>query len=122
MTNGYALVQTEKDIVQIVGTGQNSRTVGLPIISDPKEVPKGERVISYMFKLRHLDPTYLQQVLGQYLSPPRPYTSFLALPDARAVMVIERTSVIRPLVAMVLELDVPPLPPPARPPKEKDTP
>src|SRR5438270_9085586 len=35
MSNGYSLVQTEKDVVQIVGMGKNPRSVGIPIISDP---------------------------------------------------------------------------------------
>ena len=107
MNNGYSLVEAEKGVVQIVGTGKNPRTVGLPIISDPKDVPQSERVISYFFKLRHLDPTLVQQTFGQYLSPPQPYTSFLALPDARGILVTERTSVIRKLIELITRIDAP---------------
>ena len=108
MNNGYSLVEAEKGTVQIMGIGKNPRSVGLPFISEPNEVPKSERIISYVFKLRHLDPTQVQQTFGQYLSPPQPYTSFLAMPDARAIVVTDRTSVIRELIGLMYKLDVPP--------------
>ena len=108
MNNGYSLVEAEKGTVQVVGTGKNPRSLGLPIVSEPNDVPKSERIISYVFKLRHLDPTHVQQMFGQYLSPPMPYTSFLAMPESRAVMVTDRTSVIRELISLMYKLDVPP--------------
>ncbi len=108
MNNGFSLVEKEKGVIEIAGTGKNPRALGLPILSDPKEVPKGERIISYLFKLRHLDPMKIQQTLGQYLSPPMPYTSFLSVPEARAVLVTDRTSVIRELIGVMNKLDIPP--------------
>src|SRR4030095_1514285 len=64
--------------------------------------------ISYLFKLRYADPQELQQALGQYLSPPQPYTSFLALPKAGAILVTENSSVIRMLTRIIDQIDVPP--------------
>src|SRR5262249_775271 len=49
-----------------------------------------------------------QQALGQYLSPPQPYTSFLALPKAGAILVTENSSVIRTLARIINQVDVPP--------------
>src|SRR5262249_49493497 len=54
------------------------------------------------------DPQELQQALGQYLSPPQPYTSFLALPKAGAILVTENSSVIRMLTRIIDQIDVPP--------------
>src|SRR5207244_10663214 len=79
LLNGYSLIPAEGDIVKVIGTGKNPRTTGVPIISDESEIPSGDHVISYLFKLRYADPNELQQAPGQYLSPPQPYTSFLAL-------------------------------------------
>lgn len=118
MNNGFSLVEKEKGVIEIAGTGKNPRSLGLPIISDPKDVPKGERIISYLFKLRHLDPTKIQQTLGQYLSPPMPYTSFLSVPEARAVLVTDRTSVIRELIGVMSKLDIPPPKPSPSPQRE----
>lgn len=109
LLNGYSLVPSENsDIVKVIGTGKNPRTTGVPVISDESEIPTGDHVISYLFKLRYADPQELQQALGQYLSPPQPYTSFLALPKAGAILVTENSSVIRTLARIIDQVDVPP--------------
>ena len=109
LLNGYSLVPSENsDIVKVIGTGKNPRTTGVPVISDETEIPSGDHVISYLFKLRYADPQELQQALGQYLSPPQPYTSFLALPKAGAILVTENSSVIRTLARIIDQIDVPP--------------
>lgn len=108
LMNGYSLVPAEGDVVKVIGTGKNPRTAGVPIISDENMIPPGEQVISFLFKLRFADPTELQQVLGQYLSPPQPYTSFLALPKSSSILVTENSSVIRSLVNIINQVDIPP--------------
>src|SRR5437016_3855891 len=109
LLNGYSLIPAEDtDIVKVIGTGKNPRTTGVPIVSDETEIPEGDHVISYLFKLRYADPQELQQALGQYLSPPQPYTSFLALPKAGAILITENSSVIRTLARIVNQVDVPP--------------
>ncbi len=108
LLNGYALIPSEGDLVKVIGTGKNPRTTGVPIISDESEIPDGDHVISYLFKLRYADPQELLQALGQYLSPPQPYTSFLALPKAGAILVTENSSVIRTLAKIIDQVDVPP--------------
>jgi general secretion pathway protein D len=109
LLNGYSLVPSQDpDIVKVIGTGKNPRTTGVPIISDESDIPDGDHVISYLFKLRYADPQELQQALGQYLSPPQPYTSFLALPKAGAILVTENSSVIRTLAKIIDQVDVPP--------------
>ncbi|MDQ3626531.1 MAG: hypothetical protein M3372_05330, partial [Verrucomicrobiota bacterium] len=108
LMNGYSLVPAQDDIVKVIGTGKNPRTAGVPIISDESLIPPGEQVISFLFKLRFADPMELQQVLQQYLTPPNPYTSFLALPKASAVLVTENSSVIRTLASIINQVDIPP--------------
>src|SRR5437773_11076569 len=109
LLNGYCLIPAEDtDIVKVIGTGKNPRRTGGRIVSDETEFPDGDHVISYLFRLRYADPTELQQALGQYLSPPQPYTSFLALPKAGAILVTENSSVIRTLARIINQVDVPP--------------
>jgi general secretion pathway protein D len=106
--NGYSLVPSEGDIVKVFGTGKNPRSGGVPIISDQSEIPPDGRIISFLFKLRYADPQELQQVLGQYLSPPQPYTSFLALPKSGSLLITEDSSVIRTIAHIINQVDVPP--------------
>jgi general secretion pathway protein D len=108
LMNGFSLVPADDDILKVIGTGKNPRTAGVPIISDESQIPDGDHVISYVFKLRYADPQELQQVLGQYLSPPQPYTSFLALPKSGSLLVTENSSVIRALVHVIEQVDIPP--------------
>jgi general secretion pathway protein D len=108
LMNGFSLVPAENDIVKVIGTGKNPRTAGVPVISDESEIPSGEHVVSYLFKLRYADPQELQQVLGQYLSPPQSFTSFLALPKSGSLLVTENTAVIRKLVKIIDQVDLPP--------------
>src|SRR5438552_13623249 len=109
LLNGYSLIPSqESDIGKVIGTGNSPRTAGVPIISDEAGIPDGDLVISYLFKLRYTDPTELQQALGQYLSPPQPYTSFLALPKAGAILITENSSVIRTIAKIIDQVDVPP--------------
>ncbi|HEV2841756.1 MAG TPA: secretin N-terminal domain-containing protein [Chthoniobacterales bacterium] len=80
----------------------------MPIISDEADIPAGDHVISFVFKLRYADPIELQQVLGQYLSPPQTFTSFLALPKSSSIIVTENSSTIRSLVRIIDQVDIPP--------------
>jgi general secretion pathway protein D len=108
LMNGFSLVPADNDIVKVIGTGKNPRTTGVPIISDPEDIPEGDHVISFLFKLRYADPQELQQVIGQYLSPPQSYTSALPLPKASAILITENSSVIRTLARIIEQVDVPP--------------
>ncbi|PYJ11000.1 MAG: hypothetical protein DMF06_04275 [Verrucomicrobia bacterium] len=108
LMNGYSLVPAENDIVKVIGTGKNPRGAGVPIISDDADIPAGDHIISFVFKLRYADPLELQQVLGQYLSPPQTFTSFLALPKSSSIIVTENSSTIRALVRIIDQVDIPP--------------
>jgi type II secretion system protein D len=96
------------DIVKVIGTGRSPRNAGVPMVSDEADIPEGEHVISFLFRLRYADPVELQQVLGQYLSPPQSYTSFLALPKSSSILITENSAVIRSLIHIVDQIDVPP--------------
>lgn len=108
LMNGYSLVPAENNVVKVIGTGRNPRGAGVPIISDEADIPAGDHVISFVFKLRYADPIELQQVLGQYLSPPQTFTSFLALPKSSSIIVTENSSTIRSLVRIIDQVDIPP--------------
>src|SRR2546423_3949067 len=108
LMNGYSLVPAGDGIVKVIGTGRSPRNAGVPLVSDEADIPEGEHVVSFLFKLHYADPVELQQVLGQYLSPPQSYTSFLALPKASAILITEHSAVIRSLIRIVDQIDVPP--------------
>jgi general secretion pathway protein D len=107
--NGFSLVPAEGDIIEVVGTGKNPRAASVPVISDDSEIPPGDQVVSYLFKLRYADAVELQQALTQYLSGagtnPAP---ILALPKSGSLLVTQNCGIIRRLVKIVDQIDVPP--------------
>jgi general secretion pathway protein D len=108
LMNGFSLVPEDPDIVKVIGTGKNPRGQGVPIISDPADIPASDQVVSYLFKLRYADPVELQQVLGQYLSPPQTYTSVLPMPKSSSILITENSTVIRGLAKIIDQIDVAP--------------
>ncbi len=108
LMNKFSLVPAGGDLVKVLASGQNPRTAGVPIISEEELIPGGEQVVSFLFKLRFADPMELQQVLLQYLQPAQSYTSTLPLPKAGAILVTENSAVIRSLVNIINQVDIPP--------------
>src|SRR5207237_8100758 len=106
--NRYPLCQTSPHIRKVIGKGKNPRGQGVPIISDPADIPPSDQVVSYLFKLHYADPVELQQVLGQYLSPPHTYTSVLPLPKSSSILITENSTVVRGLAKSVEQIEVAP--------------
>jgi type II secretion system protein D len=107
--NGFSLVPVEDDIIEVVGTGKNPRAAAVPIISDESEIPPGDQVISYLFKLHYADTTELQQALVQYLSGAGTNNApILALPKSGSLIVTQSAGIVRRLVKIVDQIDTPP--------------
>ncbi len=105
--DGFAIIQIDSDMVEIVGPEQNPRTRGIPVITDPKDLPSHERVISYLFKFKYRNAATMQQAIGAYVSPPQPYTSLIAEPDVNILLLTERSSVVRHLIEIMAKADIP---------------
>jgi hypothetical protein len=72
--NGFAIIQLDPETVEIVGVGRNARSSGVPAISDPKQLPEHERLVSCLFQFRRADAKAIQQLFGSVsFSSPRVY-------------------------------------------------
>ena len=80
--NGFSLVPTEGDVVEVVGVNKNPRAAAVPIVSDPADIPEGAKVVSYLFRLSYADPQELQSVLSQYLAGIGGQAPILALAES----------------------------------------
>lgn len=108
LLNGFSLVPAnDPNIIKVIGIGKNARTAGVPIYSDLDQLPDGERIVSFLFKLRYADPKDLQAPIGQYIAQ-SPATSVVVLDKSQALLITENTSVIRGIAKVIKELDVPP--------------
>ena len=90
--NGISLVPAGRDITDVVGAGQNPRKAPVPIISDLADIPAGNPVVSFLFKLQYADPQELQQVLMAYFqgsSGTEVVSEFIKLERADASKVVD---------------------------------
>jgi general secretion pathway protein D len=106
--NGISLITASRDIVEVVGAGQNPRKAVVPIISDAEEIPPGNPVISFLFKLQYADPQELQQVLMAYFQGSSSSINILALPKSSSLLVTQNADVIRQLASVIQQVDVAP--------------
>src|SRR5256885_13869360 len=106
-SNGFQITQIDADTVEVTGTGKSARSIGIPVISDPKALPTNERLVSFVFSFKYRDAQEMVKIFAQHLSPPQPWTSFLGEPKSNTILVTERTSVIRRLLDIAAKMDVP---------------
>jgi type II secretory pathway component GspD/PulD (secretin) len=104
-TNGFTIVQTDPGTVEINGPGKKPGRV--PTISDPKDLPAHERLVSFLFTFKYRNAAEMQKLIAQYLSPPQYYSSFVPEQGVNAVWVTERSSIIRRLIEAMEKIDVP---------------
>ena len=108
LLNGFSLVPaSDPSILKVIGANKNARSAGLPILSDMDQLPEGERVVTFVFKLRYADPEEMRGILAQYITQGAS-TSLLALPKSQMLLVTENTSVLRGLARIIHEIDIPP--------------
>jgi general secretion pathway protein D len=106
--NGISLIPAAPDIIEVVGAGQNPRKAVVPIISDLADIPAGNPVISFLFKLQYADPQELQQVLMAYFQGSSGSINILALPKSSSLLVTQNADVVRQLASVIAQIDVAP--------------
>jgi general secretion pathway protein D len=106
--NGISLVPAGKDLIDVVGAGQNPRKAPVPIVSDLADIPQGNPMISFLFHLQYADPQELQQVLMAYFQGSSGTINILALPKASALLVTQNADIIRQLANVINQVDVAP--------------
>src|SRR5438093_10050938 len=106
--NGISLIAASRDMVELVGAGQNPRKAVVPIISDAEDIPPGNPVISFLFKLQYADRQELQQVLMAYFQGSSSSINILALPKSSSLLVTQNADIIRQLAGVIEQIDVAP--------------
>ncbi len=112
LMNGFSLVpvdRTDGKLWKVIGTGKNPRNYGIPIYSDLDELPDNEQVVTFLKKLDYADPTELAQTLGQAIpASPTLGQTITPLPKAGALLITENSVIIRGILRILREIDLPP--------------
>src|SRR5438445_3491194 len=72
------------------------------------DIPPGNPVVSFLFKLQYADPQELQQVLMAYFQGSSGSINILALPKSSSLLVTQNADIIRQLAGVIQQVDVAP--------------
>lgn len=108
LLNGYSFVPMDDKTMKILGPAKFPRAEGVPIYSSAYMLPENDQVVSFFMKLNYLSPQEASQLFQMFVNPPKPYTSFLPVPNVQAILVTENVPIVRQLIALQAMVDVPP--------------
>ncbi|GAA5484345.1 type II secretion system protein GspD [Haloferula sargassicola] len=97
---------TDHDILVTAAGGTNPKGQGVEVILDPDELPDDDRVVSYVMNLKVIKPDEIQRVFTTIVGQFGAYGSITPIPNAGAVVITEKTSLIRRLIELQKEIDV----------------
>lgn len=94
------------DVLVIATGGANPKGEGLEVVIDPADLPEDDRVVSYVMNLKYIKPEEIVRTFTTVVGQFGAYGSITPIPNAGAVVITEKTSLIRRLVELVEEIDV----------------
>ena len=103
--NNFTLIPGTGNIVKVINTSKNVRQFNIPIFSEIDQIPEGNQVITFLFKLEYADPTEVKTALDQVIAATPSVTNIVPLPKSQAVLVTETSDMIRNIAPVVARLD-----------------
>ena len=95
------------DILTLSTGGIRPTGRGVDVYNENDELPQGDAVISYVMNLNYIKPAEAVNTFTQIIGQFGAYGSIAAVPNAAAVVITENTSLIRKLIDLKKEIDVP---------------
>jgi general secretion pathway protein D len=80
---------------------------GVEVYNENRPLPEGDAVISYVMTLEYIKPAEAVNTFTQIIGQFGAYGSIAPVPNASAVVITENTSLIRKLIELKKEIDVP---------------
>ncbi|WP_367872652.1 secretin N-terminal domain-containing protein [Luteolibacter sp. Populi] len=79
----------------------------LPTITDPADLPEGEQVVTFVMPLKFIKPQEMERLFTAVVRQFGSYGSIASVPNASSVIITESSSLIRRLIDLQKEIDVP---------------
>lgn len=111
LLNGYAILPTEiPNQMKVIAysTEKHLTSEGLPVFTEPSQLPVSDQVVTYIMPLSYLTPDAAAELFTTIIDL-HPYGKITPLQNATALVVTESSSVIRRLVELRDYLDVSPV-------------
>ncbi len=108
LMNNYSIVPVDDQTVKILGPSRAPRTEGLPLYNNLGEIPSdGDKVVSFYKSLNFLSPEEAMSVI-QGVVQINAYGSLVPVPNTNAVIITDKTPVIRKALGILELIDVEP--------------
>ena len=105
LLNGYTLVPVDAKTVKILGPSRPPRSEGLPLYLEESQLPQeGDKLVSFYKPLRFLAPSEAVSIL-QGVIQLNAYGSLVAVPNTGAIVITDKTPVIRKALALLDVVD-----------------
>lgn len=105
LLNGYTLVPVDAQTVKVLGPSRPPRSEGLPLYLEESQLPlDGDKLVSFYKPLRFLGPDEAMTIL-QGVVQLNAYGSLVAVPNLGAIVITDKTPVIRKALALLDVVD-----------------
>jgi hypothetical protein len=105
LLNGYTLVPVDEKTVKILGPSRPPRSEGLPLYLEESQLPPdGDKVVSFYKPLKFLSPSEAIAMLQQVVQL-NAYGSLVAIPNSNAIVITDKTPIIRKALALLDVVD-----------------
>jgi len=108
LLNGYAILPTDHpdELKFVAYATKRPTTEGLPVITNPFQLPESDQIVTYIMPLTHLSPEAAAELFSTVVDPNSAYGRITPLQNASAVVITEKSSIIRRLLELRDHLDV----------------
>jgi general secretion pathway protein D len=109
LLEGFVFVPTGENHDRLIYSQSPPNVPGQPLqtITDPADLPDGEQVVTYIMPLKHIKPQEMERTLTAVVRQLGSYGSIAAVPNASSIVITESSSLIRRLIELQREIDVP---------------
>ena len=105
LLNGYTFVPVDSKTVKILGPSRPPRSEGLPLYREESELPaNGDKIVSFYKPLKFLSPQEAISIL-QGVVQLNAYGSLVAIPNTSALVITDKTPIIRKALALLEVVD-----------------
>jgi general secretion pathway protein D len=109
LLEGFVFVPTGENHDRLIYSQSPPNVPGQPLqtITDPADLPEGEQVVTYVMPLKYIKPQEMERTFTAVVRQLGSYGSIAAVPNASSIVITESSSLIRRLIQLQQEIDVP---------------
>ena len=109
LLEGFVFVPTGENHDRLIYSQSPANATSQPLqtITDPADLPEGEQVVTYVMPLKYIKPQEMERTFTAVVRQLGSYGSIAAVPNASSIVITESSSLIRRLIQLQQEIDVP---------------